>query len=448
MSAPNPNRIHFKAGTGDAAPRVSFQGLLKRWYAAEQTTYATQRELAAALECSEESVQAWFAGKTFPTGLYCDRLFEITHLDCFSVAGRVAAREEHEKKKGLSRAAIQRRASRQYLNPTELAQCHSNPDLAFTIRGDDWIVCLECGLLLKQIRDQGSAAHLKEHEMTDERYRVARYGPNVSLVCRALSAARRKSALEGGHLKPDAGLANLRRPPKGRKMPPEFSRKTSNRMRRQRRPEWAKPTDDIEFVWSWLIEGDALAEVGRKTGFTLGGVHRRLASIVGKPVRRKPPQNLEAAKIAFEIAVRCGENVEKVEELKQRMEELLQKSRHEVATRDSNREARAALLLIPHARAWVTKYRRQIPKLSPFDMARRFAATTFKYERPTRKSGPDKTPAEKTTWFQIGEQVDKLMSTGMDVVAARRQVGDKKKCDYSTIASYHRQYRNHKSSPT
>lgn len=58
-----------------------------------------------------------------------------------------------------------------------------------------------------------------------------------------------------------------------------------------------------------------------------------------------------------------------------------------------------------------------------------------------RKYGPSKTPAEKTVWFQIGEQVQKLISKGLGLEAARRQVGEKKTCDYDTIVRYHRRYR-------
>lgn len=62
----------------------------------------------------------------------------------------------------------------------------------------------------------------------------------------------------------------------------------------------------------------------------------------------------------------------------------------------------------------------------------------------SRKFGPDKTPAEKTVWFEIGRQVEEMMLGGRGVEEARRQVGKNKTCEYDTIVRYHRRYRTYK----
>ncbi len=62
----------------------------------------------------------------------------------------------------------------------------------------------------------------------------------------------------------------------------------------------------------------------------------------------------------------------------------------------------------------------------------------------SRKFGPDKTPAMKTVWFEIGRQIEEMISNGMELEQARRKVGRNRTCEYDTIVRYHRRYRTYK----
>jgi hypothetical protein len=196
----NPRRAHFNAGTAKNSSGASFAQALRAWLAYGQTTFALQKDFASAINVSLETLQYWLMGRAFPSDPLCDKLFSATGLECFGKE-RDTARREHEQKRGLSHSAISKRKQRQYLTPEELAECQANPEKAFTIRGDEWIACLECGRLLKFIRAVGPAAHLKEHGISDEQYRTGsnpqhpRYGKNRALVCVALSATKRAASL-------------------------------------------------------------------------------------------------------------------------------------------------------------------------------------------------------------------------------------------------------------
>jgi transcriptional regulator with XRE-family HTH domain len=393
----NPKRAHFNAGTAKNSSGASFAQFLRAWLYT-QNLYATQAEFAAALGVSLETVQWWLTARSFPGDPFCDKLYSITQLDCFSPTGRIAARREHEQKRGLSHSAILKRETRLRLTPKEFDECSADPERAFTIRGDDWLACLECGLLLKQIRSEGSAAHLKEHKMSTAQYRIGpdpahpRYGPNRGLICNALAAKKAERVAGTGNLRPDAGLANLRRPPKGRKMPPEFSRKQSARMRTQRKPEWSKPIADIDVMWPWLIEGKSLEEIAEIVAklspdgkFTSGGVWTRIKAIIGVPVRRLTAvRDLPSAEEAVKLVLDSGADVEK---LKASVARLCEESRNEVATKTKDRKARQILLSIPRVRVWLSRNLSRV-KLSPSDLARVFVAAELKVKvsnRPSRK---------------------------------------------------------------
>jgi len=62
-----------------------------------QPKFRSKAELARAVGTNRVSVRHWISGVTFPRDEYCDKLFEITQLNCFSPSEREAAREEHER---------------------------------------------------------------------------------------------------------------------------------------------------------------------------------------------------------------------------------------------------------------------------------------------------------------------------------------------------------------
>lgn len=198
---------------------------------------------------------------------------------------RPESSSEPDKKPGLSRAAILKRAQRQYVSEAELQQCRANPDLAFTIRGDDWIVCLECRQLLKQIRDKGWAPHLREHGITVDQYREGRYGKNRSLICNALATKLRVAAQTHGRLVPDQTRKYLRSPAKGRTFPPEWHRAHAEQGRRT-----AGTRDierDTEILRLWLLEAQPIEVIAQKTECSAGYPYKILQRIFGIRVKQR-----------------------------------------------------------------------------------------------------------------------------------------------------------------
>jgi hypothetical protein len=381
-TGPNSKRSHFNAGTSRRSSGASFAQELRAWWSG-QKLFGRQADLATTLGVGPQTLQLWMSAVAFPSDPLCDQLYSLTALPCFSPIGRAAARLEHEQKRGLSRASILKRSQRQYVTPEGLAECRTDPDRAFTIRGDRWIVCLECGQLLKQIRDKGYAAHLKEHGMSVGKYREGpdparpRYGNNRSLICNAMAKRLADAVRANPRVVPDRGRKYLVSPAKGRKMPPEFSRKLATRMRGQRNTKWLKHVPDVEFVWPWVIGEKTIKEIARIVSgysqditFSSGGVWVRLKTIVGLPIRKnlasQPDPN--SAEKAARILADSGVDDTK---LKAEIGKLCEESRSEVAAQNRRGSTGVAILLIPKMRAWQL----QNPgKFSPADLARRFLA--------------------------------------------------------------------------
>src|SRR5690242_14525662 len=212
----NPKRVRSNVGTSRYSSGASFAQKLRAWWYT-QNLFPKQSDFATACRVSSQTLQWWLTARAFPSDPQCDILFEITKLECFSPTGRLEARREHEEKRGLSHSAIAKRAKQQFLTAEELARCQADPELAFTIRGDEWVACLECGQLLQHLRD----FHLRQHNMTADQYRIGldpehpRYGKNRALVSNALAAKKRADVAAKGYLRPDAGRANLRPQKKG-----------------------------------------------------------------------------------------------------------------------------------------------------------------------------------------------------------------------------------------
>ena len=121
---------------------------------------------------------------------------------------------EQKAEAARERARNWKLARRQFVSPEELIECRTEPRKAFTIRGDDWIVCLGsrdqmCGQMLETLRAKGAGAHLAGHGFkTDDEYREAwGYSRSTSLVCIARANDLRAKAAESGNLRPDVGRA-------------------------------------------------------------------------------------------------------------------------------------------------------------------------------------------------------------------------------------------------
>lgn len=374
-------KTHSTAGTSKYSSGASFAQSLRVWWYT-QARFVRQQDFAQALGVSFETLQQWMRGSSFPSDPLCDKLYEATELPCFSPEGRIEARREHEEKKGLSRSAIQKREKRQYLMPEELRRCQADPELAFTIRGDDWIACLECGQLLQHIRD----FHLRQHNLTAEQYRIGpdpehpRYGKNRALVSNALAARKRAEVAGKGYLRPDAGLRNLRPQQKGVKMPPEFLRKQSDRMRGQRNPEWSKDVADVDFLWPWVMEGKSLEEIAKEHQFQTSGAWARICAIIGKPVRigKRTREDLPHVDKAMEIIHRSGGDETK---LKTEMARLCEQSRKQIADK-VERTARVTMLWLPSVLDWWRRNPTRTATMSPSDLVRVFAAEQWSKLKP------------------------------------------------------------------
>jgi len=77
---------------------ASYAAALRRWWNS-QGRFTRQADLAALISVDLETFSSWLNSRKFPRGRYCNKLFAITELECFSPAGQKAARREHRAKK-------------------------------------------------------------------------------------------------------------------------------------------------------------------------------------------------------------------------------------------------------------------------------------------------------------------------------------------------------------
>jgi hypothetical protein len=77
---------------------ASFAKSFRQWWVT-QTQFRRQADLASTLKVDGETLSTWLNSRKFPRGRFCDKLCAITGLECFSPAGRKAARREHRAKK-------------------------------------------------------------------------------------------------------------------------------------------------------------------------------------------------------------------------------------------------------------------------------------------------------------------------------------------------------------
>ena len=108
-------------------------------------------------------------------------------------------RANYRKNRERRRAEMRERyhSNGQFVTPEELEACREDPRKARTIRGDDFIVCLECGELLEKL----TRPHLKIHGMTAAEYKAQpgpdgvtrRYNKNASLS--SISAQRKHARI-------------------------------------------------------------------------------------------------------------------------------------------------------------------------------------------------------------------------------------------------------------
>jgi hypothetical protein len=103
--------------------------------------------------------------------------------------------------------------------------------------------------------------------------------------------------------------------------------------------------------------------------------------------------------------------------------------------------------------AWISEIAAEIERHNPAKSAFRLGTRIFERVCAELKNGnrstglakcqpePAKTEPEKTVWFELGRKIDQLVSKGVDVTEARRQV--KGRYDFDTVVRYHMKYRRH-----
>jgi ROS/MUCR transcriptional regulator protein len=86
-------KYNANRGTSRFSSGASWMAEVHAWWR-DQTQFRTYDELRIVLGCSYPTVKNLMAGRTFPIDALCDKLYELTNLECFGV-GRERARCEH-----------------------------------------------------------------------------------------------------------------------------------------------------------------------------------------------------------------------------------------------------------------------------------------------------------------------------------------------------------------
>lgn len=156
----------------------TFSIKLKDWMDAQKLTMTA---LAIQLGTNRVSVRYWIAGRAFPRDEFCEKLFTVTHLDCFG-PGRDEAREEHERSipadvrkqrkakydanadlyrsRALASSRKRYEARRQFVSTEEREALRKDPRQRKN-------VCRECGEILADV-----GPHLRpSHDMTVDAYK-------------------------------------------------------------------------------------------------------------------------------------------------------------------------------------------------------------------------------------------------------------------------------------
>jgi len=164
------------------------------------------------------------------------------------------------------------------LAPAELEACRGDPRKAKTIRGDDWIICLECGEIFQTL-----SRHLgPTHDLTASKYRE-RWGYNrrTGLDSKEFRASKSHSARRRGtveHLKKNRPLLM-----RGNKVAARVPRLES---RLNHGDQWrgkARPGQWKKTLGGKVASDFAIAKL-RLAGFEMGQLARRVGLKSGVPV--------------------------------------------------------------------------------------------------------------------------------------------------------------------
>jgi hypothetical protein len=176
----------------------------------------------------------------------------------------------------------------------ELGQCRKTPGLARQVRGDDWIACLECGLLLKKLPQHLWADH---RSLRSTQYRLKwGYNKNTPLaavnVCKKLSEQKKRSGYvppvetQFGRERGPSPLDGVRaRREWGNSLESKQSRSTAMLTRPN---DWVHPRDAEVSTWKLAqarLDGVEYADIARRHGLKPSNVQIRLRKIFppGRP---------------------------------------------------------------------------------------------------------------------------------------------------------------------
>jgi hypothetical protein len=83
-------------------PRPPFAEKLGEWWMAGAHGFKLQADIEAKLGISLGIFGTWLAGKNYPSDTFCEHLYALSELACFSPENREAVRYEYEKGRGRS----------------------------------------------------------------------------------------------------------------------------------------------------------------------------------------------------------------------------------------------------------------------------------------------------------------------------------------------------------
>lgn len=98
---------------------ITFAQEFNAWFRKEKTSKSA---LASKIGSDPVSVRSWLAGRAFPRDTYCDKLYALTTLDCFSPTNRAKARAAHER---LIPPRVKKERRSKYLASPELFRTRS-----------------------------------------------------------------------------------------------------------------------------------------------------------------------------------------------------------------------------------------------------------------------------------------------------------------------------------
>jgi transcriptional regulator with XRE-family HTH domain len=284
-----------------------FPAAFSRWFERQQFT---RESFAARVGTSRQLLRRWLKGECFPRDKFCERLYPMTELPCFSPEHRDEARRQSEasiptgiirkrkqaydadpdtfRKRSLASSRKRHEAARVFVLPDELEALRKDPR-------ERKNVCRQCGEILKDI-----GPHLGQiHDTTVEVYKEKWGFLRSRNATRSKETQQKQSAAmkAGGHEPPEWTRELL---PLAQKASLETNVPGSARLEERllargkvlgARPQFWKRTDDDDVVTDaklaqLRLRGMTMEKIAERVGMTIAPVFFRLKRL-GFPRRTR-----------------------------------------------------------------------------------------------------------------------------------------------------------------